>query len=493
MTNQKDLKRLIRARMAETGESYTVARSHILRERIPPLPPHLPDILRTHRNPDRQRDRIRVRIDRGGNLGLRRPRATPANWLSLALPIPVLIIILLMALSACSPPDTSSSGIPVVVLHERDVHVLATSVSIASVADLDVLTDGSIWVLNSLEPLFVGFDATGSPSGTHGRLGGGPEEFGVPAGFVVGGINGNAWVFDAQRHSLVQVSDTTVSRSEIPLPAGTFPIGSVLGTNPTSPLVRTERMGNEVLLPRRKPGDLDVAAYWNSVWLADLVALNVQSGASRDLVALGDVLGDPSDHFDLGVAPLPFPLWYRLWTVCSPDTIRVYDRLRNQLRGFTVEGVEIDAILLPPTELSEVPAREFARVIFDLLAMERMGAVPAGGITMASTDSSRVIRSAIPRIAGTPGQLADLLPKYVDLHCDDEGKIWIQRFDIDFPGSLMNGLRGSRRWLHVAPDGNIREIRMPERFDPLRFTPETIWGVLRDELDVASVAWIAVP
>lgn len=36
MTKQKDLKRLIRARMEKTGESYTAARAHIVAKRSPP-------------------------------------------------------------------------------------------------------------------------------------------------------------------------------------------------------------------------------------------------------------------------------------------------------------------------------------------------------------------------------------------------------------------------------------------------------------------------
>ena len=38
MTKDRDLKRLIRARMEKTGESYTTARSHLLRTRPLPLP-----------------------------------------------------------------------------------------------------------------------------------------------------------------------------------------------------------------------------------------------------------------------------------------------------------------------------------------------------------------------------------------------------------------------------------------------------------------------
>jgi hypothetical protein len=39
----------------------------------------------------------------------------------------------------------------------------------------------------------------------------------------------------------------------------------------------------------------------------------------------------------------------------------------------------------------------------------------------------------------------------------------------------------------------VREVRFPERFDPHRFTEGRVWGVLRDELDVASVAWLPAP
>ena len=55
------------------------------------------------------------------------------------------------------------------------------------------------------------------------------------------------------------------------------------------------------------------------------------------------------------------------------------------------------------------------------------------------------------------------------------------------------GMRGGPAWLRIAPDGETREVRFPERFDPYRFTSGRIWGVLRDELDVASVAWVEDP
>jgi hypothetical protein len=45
----------------------------------------------------------------------------------------------------------------------------------------------------------------------------------------------------------------------------------------------------------------------------------------------------------------------------------------------------------------------------------------------------------------------------------------------------------------ITQDGVAQEIHFPNRFDVYRFISGRIWGVQRDEFDVASVAWIEVP
>ena len=39
----------------------------------------------------------------------------------------------------------------------------------------------------------------------------------------------------------------------------------------------------------------------------------------------------------------------------------------------------------------------------------------------------------------------------------------------------------------------LREVRLPERFDALRFLDSRVWGVYRDGLDVPAVASIGLP
>jgi hypothetical protein len=215
---------------------------------------------------------------------------------------------------------------------------------------------------------------------------------------------------------------------------------------------------------------------------ADLTALDPKAGSVRSLLTLGDVLDDPSAGFvatDGG-----FPLWYRLWAVCG-DHLRVYDRVRNQLRGFTAAGEEMRPIELPPVRLTEVTPNEFARAVFPLRQAEVTGAV---GTRLTAEDSVRVLNDMARELNGEPHELAAYLPRYVDFRCASDGTMWVQPIDL-----RVGGLKGGAAWLRITPQGATREVRFPERFDALRFTSDRVWGVLRDELDVASVAWIEWP
>ncbi len=402
--------------------------------------------------------------------------------------------LVLTTLAACgrAPANAGrSAGAPVVV-QPSDVHVLGTSEAIAIVEDLDVLPDGTVWVLNSSEPLFVGFGPDGSPLRVHGRRGGGPDEFRGPAGFVVGGIDGQAWVFDVARHMMIEVSRPDGRGREIALPRAAVPPMSLMpGIKPlSSHVVRTARLGNELILPRRSsPPDAGVYSIWLSAWTADLVALDPRTDSVRTVVALGRVLGDPTSYFDMTGTGLPFPLWYRLWAVCANREIRVYDRLRNEVRGFTRDGTEVKPIALPPPRVTSVTRDQYAGALFGFATVEAEGGVPpSGGPKRSRADSARIMKGFSARVTASPDQLVKVLPRYTDLRCDERGMLWMQPFDID-----RGGVDGGPVWLRIAPDGTTDEFRLPDRFDPYRFTSRRIWGVQRSALDVASVAWIEVP
>ncbi|MFO7955904.1 MAG: hypothetical protein R6X33_02260 [Candidatus Brocadiia bacterium] len=104
---------------------------------------------------------------------------------------------------------------------------------------------------------------------------------------------------------------------------------------------------------------------------------------------------------------------------------------------------------------------------------------------MSAADSARLIDGAVARLEGSPEQHAALLPQYVDLRCDDRGRMWLRPMDLE-----AGGMRGSAGWLRIDRTGAVREVTFPARFDPHRFTDGRAWGVLRDELDVAAVGWV---
>lgn len=403
----------------------------------------------------------------------------------------IVLVIAPLALAGCerTPEGRTRTSGPIEVPASA-LHAMATVDSIADIEDLAVLPDGTVWVLNSVEPFFVGFTAGGDVRAAYGRGGGGPQEFGAPSGFVVGGSDGEAWVLDRRRHALIRISDRDDGRTEIPLPAEEIPLGSVMtGMSLLGSTVRTAKMGDEVLLPRRSgTGEVAVTSFWTTVWNADLVAFDPGTGSVRTVLSFQDAMGDLTPYFEAlsGGFP-PFPLWYRLWAVCSDDEIRFYDFVRDELRGFTADGVELGPVPVPPP-FTEATPRQFARVTFDLAAAEQAGAVTPGMAEMTAADSARILNGVVARLQGTPQQLGGLLPKYVDFHCADDGTMWLRPLDLE-----RGGMGGGPVWLRIAPDGDVRDVRFPERFDPYRFTSGRIWGVLRDELDVESVAWMEAP
>jgi len=392
--------------------------------------------------------------------------------------------ILAAFLISCGGPSGDVDAFTAIQVLPGDVHLLGTEESLAVIRDLEVLPDGSVWILNSLAPFFVGFDSSGEMIAVHGAEGGGPEEYRLPAGFVTGGWGGEAWVFDLGHHALIRVSKPDEDWAEIPLPRTALPPGTTRGgMDMLSPIVRTARLGDVVVLPH-STGTLEsgVFSLIASILKAELVRLDPATGAVGRIVRLGETLDDPFVGFEATEGG--FPLWRRLWAVCG-DHLRIYDRVRNELRGFGVSGAELDPVQLPSMDLSDVTPREFAGAVFGLRQAEVTGGVAN---RLSPDDSIRILNSMANSVNGNPAQLAGYLPRYVDFRCSDAGTMWLRPLDLE-----VGGLAGGPDWLRVALDGRSRLVSFPERFDALRFTEDRAWGVQRDEFDVASIAWAELP
>ena len=64
-------------------------------------------------------------------------------------------------LAGCDGAPAGSDPDAPVELGTSAIEVLGSSDSLAVVRDLEVLSDGSVWVLNSVEPYFIGFGPDG--------------------------------------------------------------------------------------------------------------------------------------------------------------------------------------------------------------------------------------------------------------------------------------------------------------------------------------------
>ena len=251
-----------------------------------------------------------------------------------------------------------------------------------------------------------------------------------------------------------------------------------------SPAVRTARLGGEIIVSRaRPPSEGGMLGVRLSLLGADLVAVDPEAAGTRTLVALGEVLDDPSGDFTPSEGG--FPQWYRLWASCGENLVRVHDRVRNQLRGFDGSGAEVGPIDLPPVPFTEVSPRQFAGAVFELRQAELTGDV---GGRLGDADRTRVLNQMTQMVSGSPQELASYLPRYVDFRCSEDGTMWLHPFDPD-----AGGLNGGRLWLRIPADGAVQDVRLPERFDAFRFSGSRIWGVYRDELDIPSVAFIPLP
>ena len=388
-------------------------------------------------------------------------------------------------LAGCDGAPAGSDPDAPVELGASSIAVLGSSDSLAVVRDLEVASDGSVWVLNSVEPYFIGFGPDGESLGAHGRAGRGPDEFPMPSAFMTGGWQGEVWVLDIMRHAMIRISRPEADWAEVRLQSPSLPRGTLApGMSMLNSSVRTARLGRELIVPRTNGSMRDgVLQFRFAILEADLIAVDPEAGEVRDILALGEVLDDPSGDFIPSEGG--FPMWYRLWAPCGENLVRVYDRVRNQLRGFDGSGTEVSPIDLPPVPFTEVSRRQFGEAVFGLRQAEMTGDVRT---RLSAEDSVRVMDQLVQMIQGEPHELASYLPRYVDFRCSDDGTMWMHPFGLD-----SGGLSGGPLWLRIAPDGAIREVRLPDRFDAFRFSSSRIWGVYRDENDIPSVASIPLP
>jgi len=357
-----------------------------------------------------------------------------------------------------------------IVVPADAVHVLGTSESLALVLDMVRLDDGTIWLLNQTEPYFFAFDAQGEIRRSWGRRGGGPAEFRSPAALVVGPA-GDVWVHDRAPHALIRVSGEESEPKRIVLPRDSLPPNRVVVLeNLGIPEGRTwlSATADAFLAARSKPSSGEGQPLYD----AEILSIR-DDGTLHVLIALGDHMEGPPPEFASATLFLPNPLW----AICPDGSMVLYDPRQNAIRQLSLGGTETAAAVALPAErrLEITPDRVFG-LVYRLMVEN----VPADE----RPDSALLYAGFEGQFSEVSADISPVFPEYADLQCT-AGTIWIQPFDMR--GSIGRG----PVWLRITPD-EIRRVRLPDSFKPFRFTGDRVYGVILDELDVQSIAWIDI-
>ena len=379
-------------------------------------------------------------------------------------------------LVACATDTPARDANTPVVVAQGQVHVLAAPGVLARVLDLEVASDGRIWILNSVEPFFVVVAPDGRMERAFGATGDGPEEYGFPVGLVRGPTSGEVWTYDVPRHALRRVGPD--AGPDLRLPSDSLPPSSLVsfqgaGFRPANPWLAPAAGG--ILLARGRPS----TEPWTGLrlWKADVRLIRTDGVAPLVLPrqAVADLLGDPAKRWPGATLFLPYPVW----AVCRDGGLALYDPLRNALRRFTPGGDEHQPIVLPDERRVALTFDRF----FGMFDRQYHEEVPASQ----RVDSAQMRASFKAQFSQLTAMSADVFPEYADLRCVGDGTLWIELFDTGSPG-----LGRGPEWWRYRSDGSRTVFRLPDGFTAFRFREGRVWGARVDSLGVPSVAWIDV-
>ncbi len=373
-------------------------------------------------------------------------------------------LLLAMAFAGCAGGESADSHRRHIVTSDS-VHALPTSEALVRVLDLWPGRADSVWVLNAMEPFVLVISASdGRVLSADGRRGAGPQEFSEPTALFADSA-GRVWIYDRRTNALT-AGDL---RERVALPADTLLTGRLLSQEDVGTVTgRTwiHHSAGRFFVARSRTGSRAGPAL--TLWQSDLVSF-VPQGEVRVALPVATLLGAPAERFGAVREYGPYPLW----TQCRDGTFELYDPNRNAVRRFDAAGGGLGERALPPE-------RAIAITEAGLFAM----LVPA--MLQQGADTAAMRRQMAANWPEFSRGVARVFPEYGDLRCGEDGGVWLQRFD------PRAGMGRGVSWLRLEADGALA-VDFPPDFRPIHFAKEQIWGIIRDEVDVESIAWIRTP
>ena len=325
------------------------------------------------------------------------------------------------------------------------------------VSDLELLSDGRVVILNRGSSQLLVFDSTGAFLDTWGGAGQGPGEFDGPSRLdrctgdtlvVTDRVRMSVLDSDGEFARSVRLSGVTASRAfdiEGVARACSSALVAVRHARPPSgPGERTFRYPTEV--------------YWAPLDGGSRTSVDSFPGNELMTVSLGG---------NLVGARFPFAV-HPVWT---SDGERVFygPADRHEVHIFGVDG-QLERIVRWNASVEPISEHEWTR--YDEWRETEIEEDPAGSLN--------------PTRADHP---SEFLPTYSDLLVDDEGNLWLQRYDDPFLAHYTEP--EPQRWSVFDQESRwLGELTMPPRFSLSSVARGFAIGVARDQLDVETIRFL---
>lgn len=164
----------------------------------------------------------------------------------------------------------------------------------------------------------------------------------------------------------------------------------------------------------------------------------------------------------------PFPLWEK----CNTRRVAVFDPLEGAVTIVDGEWQPVRTIAVgqgyqPRTD-------SLARVLFFHRLLWAIG----GQMT-----SAQILERVWSGGPDDFAEAASVSPTFVNLICTADERVLLQRYE-----ATLQRLPRASRWVVYAPDGTVSQLQFPENFTLLDATPDGLYGVMVDSLDVPTIA-----
>ncbi len=329
-----------------------------------------------------------------------------------------------------------------------------------SITGIAVSSDELIYVLDQQASLIRAFDQTGKLQISFGSKGSGPGQMELGAGPLLEGKGDTLYVPDIGNQ---RVNKYTADGSM----AGSFPVRMELGVPFKWENSRSGSIVNQVrrlaFQPDQPVDTMDVVAVRNYEGVAVDTLLRFRSGSTISFAS-----GAPEYKI---FTPEP------IWTLASNGGI--WHGVNDDYRIGLYEGGSLTRIVTKPFELSPVTDRDQEAILTAMKnAIEALGLPP---------QAWQIIRQGM--------SFGDQFPAYAQFLGGPNGSLWVQHLVV--PSELSDdelrdfnpqtGL-GAPNWDVFDRQGRfLGTLEMPDRFQPVRFLGDRIYGIWLDEMDVQYV------